>query len=620
MEDSLLTTVLVVTAVNAGIGAQVLAKYLHIPSIVFLLLFGIILGSSGIGLLDPSLLGSGLEVIVSLAISLILFEGGMSFEIAELGNISLRNLLTIGVAISFAGGTLVAHYICEFPWSLSVLYASLIVVTGPTVVTPLLKLIKVDRRVATLLEGEGILIDPLGAILAVITLNIVISDNVEPLILFRGLFLRLGIGITLGLLAGGLLRLVLVKRLPILPQKLKNLVVLSTVWSAFTIAQILRSESGLLVAVVTGIVLRAAALPGERLLRQFKAQLGLLANSILFILLAADLSIASITALGWKSVIAVLVLMLVVRPLSILASTWNQGYSWQQQLFLAWIAPRGIVAASLASLFAISLTAQGIAGGEALKALVFLTILMTVSVQGLTAGWVASSLGLRTEPVSTVIVGNHPLTQLLTKLLNQKGESTLLVELDAEPLSQDRFDHSPAFRQLLQLEELESEGISALGNFLALTQNSELNRVLAQQSLELFHPRTIAILPQPSDSEKSLSASDFDAVFALQVSIESWNQAFEQDLVKIVEVVLRSPTLAIEHSELSSEIETERFMPLLVEREQKLRIVLVGEAWQAEDRITGLMYDSALANLSKSDRDRFTTIALEPSELVESPP
>ncbi len=359
MEDSLLITSLISTTVLAGIAAQVLGKFLQIPGIIFLLLFGILLGSSGLGLLEPSLLGSGLEVIVSLSIALILFEGGLSLQIRELNSVSvsLRNLVTIGAVITLLGGAISAHTLSQFPRTIAFLYASLVIVTGPTVMTPLLKLAGVERRVATLLEGEGILIDPIGTIVAVITLNIILSSREVPLVLIgttvpllvlKGLVLRLGVGLAIGLGAGGLLSLLL-KQSQFLPQELKNLVVLAAVWGSFSLAQALRSESGLMVAVVMGMVLRAACIPEERLLRQFNEQLGILANSVLFILLAADLSIASIVALGWNSVLAVLALMLVVRPINILVSTWNRGFSWQQQFFLSWVAPRGIVAASMAS-------------------------------------------------------------------------------------------------------------------------------------------------------------------------------------------------------------------------------------------------------------------------------
>ncbi|BDI14425.1 hypothetical protein ANSO36C_02270 [Nostoc cf. commune SO-36] len=396
MEESLPITILISVTVVAGIAAQVLAGYFHIPSIVLLLLFGILLGRDGFDFLDPSLLGVGLEVLVSLLVAVILFEGGLNLQLGELKEVStsLRNLVTLGVLITLTGAAIAAHWLSEFPWPIAFLYASLVVVTGPTVINPLLKQISVEKQVSTLLEGEGVFIDPIGAILAVIVLHFVLSGNVEPLILIKGLVLRLGLGIIIGV-GGGWLLSQLLKQDQFLSQELKNLVVLASVWGLFSLAQALRGESGLVVAVVMGIVLRASNLPSELLLRGFNEQLSILANSVLFILLAADLSIASIFALGWGSVLAVLALMLIIRPINILISTWNQDLNWQQQLFLSWVAPRGIVAASLASLFAVSLTKQGINGGDSIKALVFLTIMMTVLLQGLTAGWVASLLNLR---------------------------------------------------------------------------------------------------------------------------------------------------------------------------------------------------------------------------------
>lgn len=613
MEDSLTVTILISTTVVVGIGAQVLAKYLQVPSIVLLLLFGIAMGSSGLGLLEPHLLGSGLEVIVSLAISLILFEGGLNLQVRELSSvsISLRNLITLGVLITLVGGAIAAHNLSGFPWSIAVLYASLVVVTGPTVVTPLLKLVGVERRVGTLLEGEGILIDPIGAILAVIVLNIVLSGNVEPFILLKGLLLRLGIGFAIGLGAGGLLSLLL-KQSQSLPQELKNLVVLATVWGSFSLAQSLRSESGLLVAVVTGIVLRAACVPEERLLRQFNEQLSILANSVLFILLSADLSISSIAALGWESVLVVLTLMLIVRPINILVSTWNRGFSWKQQFFLSWIAPRGIIAASMASLFSISLSKQAISGGDSLKALVFLTILMTVFIQGLTAGWIASWLGLRADQIRTVIVGEHPLAQLLTRLLQQKGEAIALINLTESGSSVSQLDEIPATSSYLNFEELEAEGVTTFSTFLALTNNPELNGVLAQRASELFRPDLIAVLSQlPLESGKGLNliAPDIHVAFAPQLSLELWNQYINQVEAQIIEVVLRSQTYAVQQTELQTLIKSNQLLPLLIERDQNLRIVLADEVWQAGDCITGLLHKSASAS-AIVDLAQSTTLAI----------
>ena len=630
MENSLPITVLISTTVAVGIGAQVLGRWLQIPSIILLLLSGIGLGSSGLGLLEPSLLGSGLEVIVSLAIALILFEGGLNLQIRDLSSVSvsLRNLVTVGVLMTLLGGAIAAHTLNEFPWAIASLYASLVVVTGPTVVTPLLKMVGVEQRVATLLEGEGILIDPIGAIVAVITLTIVLSRHEVPLVLvgtaiplllLKGLGLRLGIGTAIGLVGGGLLSLLL-RQSKSLPQELKNLVVLAAVWGAFSLAQALRSESGLLVAVLMGMILRAAAIPEERLIRQFNEQLGILANSVLFVLLAADLSIASIFDLGWGSVLTVLTLMLIVRPLNILLSTWKQGFSWKQQFLLSWIAPRGIVAASMASLFALSLTEAGIVGGEAIKALVFLTILMTVLIQGLTAGLVARWLGLQTRQVRTAIVGNTQLSHLLARLLQQKGETVALINLNADDTHSVQLDDIPVISQYLDLEELEAEGIASLNTFLVLTNNPELNGILAQRALELFRPDIVATLSQSplnSGDDLSLAATGVRIAFAAQVSLDRWSQSIGANNVQLVEVVLQPENFASQQSELQACIAAGSLLPLLVEREQQLQILLVDELWQVGDRITCLLDKSSSSPVPTLSQSHSTILPLPDQVLLE---
>lgn len=608
MEGSLTLTVLMSTTVAVGVGAQVIARYVRIPSIVLLLVFGLALGSSGLRWLEPSLLGNGLEVIVSLSIAIILFEGGLNLRISDLSSVSdsLRNLVTIGVGITLLGSAIAAHTLMAFPWTISFLYASLVVVTGPTVITPLLKLVGVERRVAKLLEGEGILIDPIGAILAVIILNIalsektvpfVLTDTAIPLALLKGLAFRLGIGVAIGLIAGGLLSLLL-KQSKVLPQELKNLVVLAAVWGAFSLAQVLRSESGLLAVVVMGIVLRAASVPDERLLRQFNEQLGILANSVLFILLAADLSIDQLLSLGTEGILAVLALMLIVRPINIVISTWNRGFSWQQQFFLSWIAPRGIVAASMASLFAISLSRQGTSGGDALKALVFLTILMTVFIQGLSAGWVARWLDLRADRVRTVIVGEHSLARSLSQVLQKNGETMILVDLSANEVNSASVNEIPVLSDRLNLEELEAEGISRFSSFLALTNSPELNGILAQRASELFRPDLIAILsPSPLGDGNSLKAvaPGIQVAFAPQIALETWNQMLDRNEAQLVEIVLRSPTFIAQKTELQTLVASHQLLPLLIERDENLRIILANEDWKIGDRITCLVKQSAIS-------------------------
>ncbi|MEL4894999.1 cation:proton antiporter [Crocosphaera sp. Alani8] len=401
MEASLKLTLLISEIVAAGITAQVLASYLKLPSIIVLLLLGIVLGQDGLGLIEPNLLGDSIEVIVSLSVALILFEGGLSLSITQLKEVSgsLRNLVTIGIIITSWGGAIAAHWFGQFPWPLAWLYSSLVVVTGPTVINPLLKNLEIEQRTATLLEGEGVLIDPLGAILAIVILHVVLNRDIELLMIAEGVLLRLFLGSAIGVLGGLFISWVL-QQLTKLSKELKTLIILAVIWLLFSLAQILDNESGLVTVVVAGIVLGTSPMPDEVLVRQFNTQLSILSNSILFVLLAANLSIASLFALGWGSVLTVSCLMFLIRPLNVFICTWNQGFDWRSQLFISWVAPKGIIAVSMVSLFAISLTKQDINGGEALKALVFLTVFLTVFLQGLTASWVAKFLHLNpSEPI-----------------------------------------------------------------------------------------------------------------------------------------------------------------------------------------------------------------------------
>ncbi len=594
MEGSFELTLQIVIAVLAGITAQVSGEYFKVPSIVFLLLFGILLGADGLNILHPHELGVGLEVLVALAVAIILFEGGLNLELRDLGRVSgsLRNLVTFGTLITLVGGGMAAHWLAEFPWSIAFLYASLVVVTGPTVIGPLLKQVRVDRQVATLLEGEGVLIDPVGAILAVVVLNTILNSNAAPVAIFSSLMLRLGIGAMVGVIGGWLLGLFL-KRTSFLSEELKNLVVLAGLWGLFGLSQSIRSESGLMATVVAGIVLKASSIPEERLLKRFKGQLTILCVSVLFILLAADLSIDSVFALGWGSVLAVLVLMLLVRPISIAVCTWNSAMNWRQKLFLAWIAPKGIVSASVASLFAILLTEKGINGGDAIKALVFLTIMMTVFLQGLTARWVAQWLQITSsEANGAVIIGCNSLGRLIGGLFQKEGESVVLIDTDPEACKKAEEEGLPVFQSSgLDPEVLEEAGIESMGTFIALTNNGEVNLVLAQRAVEEFQPpRVLAVFPQSSETNGT-SKTKVSQAFVSQLPIKTWNTYLDDGQFKLGRTVLKEPGFSFQQAHLQALIRSGELLPLLVKRETNLQIAKATEDWQIGDEIIFLMHD-----------------------------
>ena len=596
MEGSFELTLQMVMAVLAGISAQVIAEYLKVPSIVFLLMFGLLLGRDGFGLLQPQQLGVGLEVIVALSVAVILFEGGLNLELRELGKVSgsLRNMVTLGTLITLLGGGMAAHWLGEFPWSIAFLYASLVVVTGPTVISPLLKQVQVDRQVATLLEGEGVLIDPVGAILAVVVLNTILNGDAGPSEVIIGLTLRLGIGGFIGA-AGGWLLGVFLKRANFISEDLKNLVVLAGMWGLFGLAQIIRSESGLMATVIAGIVLGASALPEERLLRRFKGQLTVLGVSVLFILLSADLSIASIFALGWGSLYTVFALMFVVRPINILLCTWNSGLNWRQKLFLSWVAPKGIVSASVASLFAILLTQRGINGGDSIKALVFLTIILTVFLQGLTARWVANLLQINRQSGATgaVIIGCNPLSRLIARLFQERGESVVLIDTDPEACQKAEQENLRVFQSSgLDIEVLEEAGLDSMGTFLAMTSNGEVNLILAQRAAEEFKPpRVLAVFPRDPQTNTGTNKTKVNQAFVPQLPIKSWNQYLNDGQVKLGKTALREPGFAFQLAHLQALIRSGELVPLLVEREATFQVVPATENWQPGDQIIYLLHD-----------------------------
>ena len=617
MEGSFEITLQIVIAVLAGISAQVVGEYLRVPSIVFLLLFGILLGADCFDVLHPHDLGVGLEVLVALSVAIILFEGGLNLELKELGKVSdsLRNLVTIGTLITLIGGGMAAHWLAEFPWSIAFLYASLVVVTGPTVIGPLLKQVGVDRQVATLLEGEGVLIDPVGAILAVVVLNAIINSNSAPIDVVSGLLLRLGIGAIVGTVGGWLLGLFL-KQADSLAEDLKNLVVLAGIWGLFVLSQELYRESGLMATVAAGIVVKASSIPEERLLKRFKGQLTVLCVSVLFILLAADLSIASMFALGWGSLLAVLVLMIVVRPISIAACTWNSNLNWRQKTFLAWVAPKGIVSASVASLFAILLTERGINGGDAIKALVFLTILMTVFFQGLTARWLARWLQITSsEAKGAVVVGGNNLGRLIARLFQDAGESVVLIDADPEVCKKAEAENIPVFLSSgLDPDVLEKAGIESMGTFIALTSKGEVNFVLAQRAMEEFQPpKVLAVFPQ-NDSHSSSSKTKINQAFIPQFQLKTWDTYLHDGEFKLVKMVLTK----LELSFLEALIRLGDLLPLLVKRQGNLQIVKATESWQLGDEIYCLLHDPRPKLLKRLSGDNQSSrLALEKLPKVE---
>ncbi|MEM9534815.1 MAG: cation:proton antiporter [Cyanobacteria bacterium P01_E01_bin.45] len=550
MEQSFTLTSMMVLVLVAGIGAQVLANIVKVPSIVFLLVFGVVLGPDMEGWVSPESLGVGIEVIVALSVALILFEGGLNLNLQTLGRVSksLWRLVSLGAAITLMGGAVAAHYLGEFPWRIAFIYSSLVVVTGPTVINPILKRVRVSESLSTLLEGEGVLIDPIGAILAVVVLNLALAgtpNSEELFVAAVSLLGSLAVGAAIGAVGGFCIGQLLKRSQKLLGEELINSVVLAGALGIYVLSQSLLNESGLMAAVTAGIVVRQVAEFRERQVRRFQGQLVLLAISVLFILLTANLSLQSVLLLGWGAVGTVAVLMFVVRPLSIWLCTWGGELTWREKVFAAWMAPRGIVAASVSSLFALVLTEREIAGGEAVKALVFLTIATTVILQGLSAGLVAKLLGLN-EGGTTVVVGNNGVVLQLADLLHGAGQSVTAIAHQQVPVnapsasatapkgSTEGFEAEPelevVYGNALDPVVLANAGVEHAETLVAITLNSEVNQAIAELATSTYDvPHVLAALKKGQENV----SEEVQDIIGGSKAIAEWNNFLNSEAVHV---------------------------------------------------------------------------------------
>jgi NhaP-type Na+/H+ or K+/H+ antiporter len=423
-------------ALAVGVLAQSVARHLRVPGIVLLLLSGATFGPDLLGWIRPRDLGDGMLIIVDLAVAVILFEGGLNLQVSRLRReqASIRRLVTWGALITLAGGALAAWALLDWSVSQSLLFASLIVVTGPTVVGPLLSELRVKPRPSTVLEAEGVLIDPIGAILAVLVLEVVMSPGTDTLASEgQQLVFRLGFGAAAGML-GGFLLASLLKVRNLIPEGHQNVFVLASVLLLFEACDQVVSLSGLMAVTLAGVVVGNSRIHLDRDLRDFKEEITLLLIGLLFIMLAADVRIAHVVALGWSGVAVVAVLVFLVRPLGVVVSTVGSDLSWRERAFVSWIAPRGIVAAAIASVVASVLDQRGIGGGDQLRAMVFLTISCTVVLAGLTGGIVGRLLGVRLPARDTIaILGAHALGLELAEAFRRADRP--VVFLDSNPSS-----------------------------------------------------------------------------------------------------------------------------------------------------------------------------------------
>lgn len=479
-----------------GILAQWVAWKFKIPAILPLILIGLLVGpiaaeflsEDGTKWIEPIwngekglFPGESLYYFVSLAISIILFEGGLTLKRSEIKNVGpvITKLITLGSAITFFGAGIVAHLIFGLSWELSFLFSGLIIVTGPTVITPILRNIPLKKDISTVLKWEGILIDPIGALVAVLMFEFISVGGdggftKTALIEFGKIIL---FGTTFGFTFAHGLAFAVNKKL--IPHYLLNVVSLSTVLLVFVESEIFAHESGLLAVVVMGMVLGNSKLENIKELLYFKESLSVLLISILFILLAANINIEDLMLLyTWKTAVLFLIIVFIIRPLAVFVSTIGSKLKFNEKLFISWVGPRGIVAAGIASLFGSKLLKEGFEGAEYITPLVFMIVLGTVLLNATTARLFAKMVGVFLyKSDGILIVGASKISRLLGHYLETNGRHVVLIDSNERNIEKAKeLDLEALTTNIYSDTLMDNIELNDVGYIMALTASPDINK------------------------------------------------------------------------------------------------------------------------------------------------
>ena len=477
-----------------GIIAQWVAWRLKLPAILPLILIGLLVGpistmftESGAKIIEPIwngkkglFPGDGLYYFVSLAISIILFEGGLTLKRSEIKNVGpvITKLITVGSLVTFFGAGLAAHYIFGLSWQISFLFSALIIVTGPTVITPILRNIPLKKDVSAVLKWEGILIDPLGALAAVLVFEFIsVGESVgytqTALVEFGKILL---FGTTFGFTFAHGLAFAIKKKM--IPHYLLNVVSLSTVLLVFVESDVFAHESGLLAVVVMGMVMGNMNLPNIKELLYFKESLSVLLISILFILLAANINLSDMELIyNWETLYIFLIIVFVIRPLGVFISTAGSTLKFNEKLFISWVGPRGIVAAGIASLFGSKLLARQEPGAEYITPLVFMIVLGTVLLNATTARVFAKVAGVFLKNSQGIlIVGASRLSRIIGEYLHKHNRHVVLIDNNATNIEKAKKLGLEAFDANIYSDALSDNiELNDVGYLMALTGNPDIN-------------------------------------------------------------------------------------------------------------------------------------------------
>ncbi|MBN2321207.1 MAG: cation:proton antiporter [Acidobacteria bacterium] len=588
-------SLIIALALLAGLVAQTIARHLRMPGIIVLLIAGALLGPDGLDIIRPGLLGSALSALVGYAVAVILFEGGMNLNIKRLRRESgtIQRLVTLGALVTMLGGTTTARYILGWSWQLAVLFGALVIVTGPTVISPIVRRIKLNRNLHTILEGEGVLIDPIGAIVAVVALEIVLYPSASTFIAgLLGILLKLATGAVLGIIGGYLLALLL-RRHALIPEGLENVFTLAFVLALFHVSNALQAESGIASVTAAGLVIGNVHTRALSDLKEFKEGLTVMLIGLLFVLLAADVRFSEIRALGRPGILVCLVLMFVVRPLGIYFCTLSSTLKLRERAFLAWLAPRGIVAAAVASFFAQQLHGAGIAGGDKIRALVFLVIAITVLVQGLSGGFVARLLAVRRKTnTGYAILGANELGRVLGRTLRDGGEEITYLDASADAtraIKEEGF--RVVFGNALEERTRQRAGLDSVAACIGMTQNEEVNLLFVRRAREEFKiPRLLVVL-EGHITEKIIRESRATVLFGLRTDVDLWSLRLRRQIASESRWRFNSDKEQTfsEAMDLPKNL-TNAFVPIAVKQGKKVAPVEDSISFQNGDELTLVVF------------------------------
>jgi len=488
-----------------GIIAQWFAWKFKIPAILPLILIGLFIGpistlisedgnkwiepvwNGTIGLFP----GERLFNFVSLAISLILFEGGLTLKKEEIKNVGpvIYKLITLGSLVTFTIAGIAAHYIIGLNWSLSFLFSSLIIVTGPTVITPILRNLAIKKDISTILKWEGILIDPIGALAAVLVFEFIsvgTNDGTrytqETLIEFGKIII---IGFSIGFTSAYAFAMALKQKM--VPHYLLNVVVLALVLGVFVLSDLFAHESGLLAVVIMGMVLGNMKLVALKEVFYFKETISILLISILFILLSANINISDLELIyNWNSLILFIIVVIIVRPLAVFLSAYQSHLLLNDKLFISWVGPRGIVAAGIASLFGLKLTMQGIENANYITPLVFMIVLGTVLLNATTARFFARiTKVLLKKSEGILIVGASKPARLIATYLKNNNRRVVLIDSNPKHIENAKKNNLEAISCDIYSDDLvENIELNDIGYLMALTGSNSIN----EYAISKFQP------------------------------------------------------------------------------------------------------------------------------------